>query len=98
MPGSTRISINQESDGDPLVFRVEVHEGGGSTAHQVTMSSKTYRELTGGRVSPEKLVAASFEYLLEREKKESILSNFDLTLITSFFPQYSSDIKSRLRD
>ncbi|HSG04780.1 MAG TPA: hypothetical protein VLB09_00120 [Nitrospiria bacterium] len=96
MAGPARISIDQESDGDPLIFRVEVHEGGGSTAHQVTMSGQTYRELTGGKVTPERLIAASFEYLLERERKEAILSTFDLTLITSFFPQYSGDIKSRL--
>ena len=97
MPGPTRISVDQESEGDPLIFRVEVHEGGGSTAHQVTMSSQTYRKLTGEKVSAEKLVVASIEYLLERERKESILSNFDISLIASFFPQYSSDIKSRLR-
>lgn len=81
---------------DPMIFKVTVDEEGSSTRHQVTVDGKTVQELTGGKSSPEKLIEASFRYLLERERKESILSNFDLVLITSFFPGFPGEIKDRL--
>lgn len=86
----------EDTKEDFMIFKVTVDEGGSSTRHQVTVDGKTYQELTGGKSSPENLVEASFRYLLERERKESILSNFDLMLISSFFPGYSGEIKDRL--
>lgn len=86
----------EDPQGDPMIFKVTVDEGGSSTIHQVTVDGRTYKDLTGGKYSPEKLIEASFIYLLERERKESILSNFDLMLISSFFPGYSGEIKDRL--
>jgi hypothetical protein len=41
-------------------------------------------------------VRRSFEFLLERESKESILSRFDLSLISRYFPEYEQEIKRRL--
>ena len=38
----------------------------------------------------------SFEFLLEREPKESILRQFDLPLIGRYFPEYEREIKKRL--
>ena len=38
----------------------------------------------------------SFEFLLEREAKESILSRFDLPLIGRYFPEYEKEIRKRL--
>jgi len=41
-------------------------------------------------------VRRSFEFLLEREPKESILTRFDLSLISRYFPEYEREIKRRL--
>ena len=38
--------------------------------------------------APEELVRRSFEFLLERESKESILREFDLSVIQRYFPEY----------
>lgn len=38
------------------------------------------------------LVEASFAFLLEREPKESILREFDLTVIGRYFPEYEQEI------
>ncbi len=38
--------------------------------------------------TPEELVRRSFEFLLHRESKESILREFDLSVIRRFFPDY----------
>ena len=38
----------------------------------------------------------SFRFLLERERKESILSSFDLTVIGRYFTEYEREIAERL--
>ncbi len=38
--------------------------------------------------TPEALVRRSFEFLLQRESKESILREFDLSVIQRYFPDY----------
>lgn len=43
-------------------------------------------------VSPEKLVEKTFEFLLSREPKESILRNFDLDVVGNYFDDYESEI------
>jgi tRNA nucleotidyltransferase/poly(A) polymerase len=62
----------------------------------VTLTRAAYERLTGGKVSPERLVQESFRFLLEREPKESILRSFDLSVISNYFPAYERVIKKRL--
>ena len=75
-------------------FRVEVHDGASSTLHTVTASSDDLKRY-GGDVQPETLIEKSFEFLLEREPKESILCAFDLPVIEQYFPDYPNDIRLR---
>jgi len=44
----------------------------------------------------ERLLVATFEFLLEREPKESILSRFDLRVIARYFPEYDDEVRRRL--
>ena len=81
---------------DASHFRVRVIEVASETAHQVTLDPKDYAKLAGATVEPEKLIRKSFEFLLEREPKESILSRFDLSGIGRYFPEYEREIKKRL--
>jgi hypothetical protein len=46
--------------------------------------------------TPERLLEASFEFLLEREPKEAILPRFELPIIERYFPEYASTIASRV--
>jgi hypothetical protein len=78
-------------------FRVTVREGGGRTVHTVTVEPAYAQRLTGGAVPPEELVRRSFEFLLEREGKESILGAFDLPVIGRYFPGYEAEIGRRIR-
>lgn len=88
------IDVKRVSDSDdPLVYEVIVREGGTKTTHRVNVSSSEYQDLTGGSVPPEKLVECSFEFLLEREPKESIIKTFDLSIISRYFPEYEIRIK-----
>jgi hypothetical protein len=81
---------------DKSKFRVRVIESGIETIHDVTVSPNDYTSLTNGKVEPEELVRRSFEFLLEREPKESILTLFDLSVIGRYFPEYEREIKRRL--
>jgi hypothetical protein len=77
-------------------FRVRVIEAGSETSHDVTVSPNDYTRLAGGKVEPEEHVRRSFEFLLEREPKESILKRFDLSVISRYFPEYEREIKRSL--
>ena len=81
---------------DATHFRVRVIEGGSESVHQVTLDPKDYAKLAGATVGPDELLRKSFQFLLEREPEESILSRFDLSVISSYFPEYEREIKRRL--
>ena len=88
-------TVTVEKIGD-LEFLVRVSEAGSESTHRVTLKQDDYDSLTGGKVKPEELVKQSFEFLLERESKESILSRFDLSVIRRYFPEYDREIKRRV--
>jgi hypothetical protein len=67
-----------------------------TTVHTVTLRRDDYQRLTGGKVTPEKLIEKSFEFLLERESNTSVLSRFDLPVIGNYFPEYEKTIVKRL--
>jgi hypothetical protein len=90
------IDVSTSERDDAYQFEVTVREGGSQSRHSVTLKKSDYERLTGGEVSPEDLVTESFRFLLEREPKESILSSFDLTVISRYFPEYDREIKTRL--
>jgi hypothetical protein len=87
------IQVEQLGDGE---FRVRVVEGASESAHRVTLKPEDYSRLAAGKVEPQELVRRSFEFLLENEPKESILSRFDLSVIRRYFPQFEREIKRRL--
>ena len=74
-------------------FAVTVGEGGSETNHQVELDDDYFRKLTEGNESKEELVRRSFEFLLQREPKESILGRFHLSVIARYFPEYESKIR-----
>jgi hypothetical protein len=77
-------------------FRVAVREAKSATHHRVTLKGTTYDALTGGTATPEDLVRAAFAFLLEREPKESILAEFDVTVISRYFPEFQKRIRTYL--
>jgi hypothetical protein len=76
-------------------YRVRVIEGASESTHQVTVKPNDYRRLTGGKIEAEELVRRSFEFLLAREAKESILAQFDLQVIRRYFPEYEREIRRK---
>ena len=83
-------------DAEPPVFRfhVTVREGGSATEHAVSLSADDLARLGHGH-EPEDFVRACFEFLLEREPKESILPSFDVSAIGRYFPEFEQVIRTR---
>lgn len=66
------------------------------TTHQVKVDPSYYEKLTQGSVPARTLVERSFDFLLERESNTSILSSFDLRVISRYFPEYERAISQML--
>lgn len=81
---------------DATHFRVRVIEAGSESTYHVTLDPKDRARLASPTAEPEELIRKSFEFLLEREPKESILGRFDLSVISRYFPEYEREIKRRL--
>ena len=92
MKGIDMIEVRRTGEGDPLEFEVVVREGKGGTRHDVTMSQQTYERLTAGKHTPARCLEAAFRFLLDREPKESILSRFDVTVISRYFPEFEREL------
>jgi hypothetical protein len=69
-------------------YTVIIEEQGSSTTHTVTLDDKYYEKLTHKKIKKEELIKKSFEFLLQREPKESILRRFDLKVISRYFTEY----------
>ena len=76
---------------DDIKYLVVV-ESRTTTEHTVTLPAVYYQTLTRGRITPEELIKKSFEFLLEREPNTSILRRFELSLISTYFPDYESKV------
>jgi hypothetical protein len=74
-------------------FRVRVSEGDSETTHEVTVTEADLARLGKGYGSPEAFLRACFEFMLAREPKESILSRFDVGVISRYFPEFEQEIR-----
>ena len=77
--------------------RVTVREGGSQTTHQVGVPEDIYQKLTQGKISKAECVRTAFRFLLDRESKESILSKFDLPVISRYFPEFEREFSKYLK-
>ncbi|MBC8527738.1 MAG: hypothetical protein H8D22_12955, partial [Candidatus Cloacimonetes bacterium] len=59
----------------------------------VTLDDEYYRQLFDGKIPKDALIKRSFEFLLKREPKESILQKFNLRIIKNYFPEYENEIQ-----
>jgi hypothetical protein len=85
------VQISIESSGGS-VYRVVVSQGKSKTTHDVTVTPEDVARYAPG-APPERLLEASFEFLLEREPASSILSRFALPVIERYFPEYPRIIR-----
>ena len=64
------------------------------TKHVVSVTDQMLLNLTKNKISKEELLNFSFNFLLEREPNTSILSTFDIIVISKYFPEYISKVEN----
>lgn len=72
---------------------VTVTDHGTSREYEVAVSTAELDRFAPGSGEPCSLVSRSFEFLLAREPKESILRSFGLALIGRYYPEFESEIR-----
>ena len=83
------ISIKKRTDD---VFVVTVADGM-TTTHTVTVTDKSFTDLTDNNVTKTQLLEFSFNFLLDREPNTSILSSFDINVISKYFSDYKDEVR-----
>ena len=86
---SAQITVERSGD---TVYRVTVQDGKTRTTHDVTVTPEDVARYASG-ATPERLLEASFEFLLAREPASSILSRFALPVIERYFSEYPRVIR-----
>ena len=74
------------------VFVVTVANGI-TTTHTVTVTGQSLTDLTNKNVTKTQLLEFSFNFLLDREPNTSILSSFDINVISKYFSDYRDEVK-----
>jgi hypothetical protein len=94
LPGSdvTTIDVKCDPEADRWACAVTLADERGRSVHQVGVARRDLERLAPGATAPDDLVRRSFEFLLEREARHSILAAFDLPLIGRYFPEYEATI------
>jgi hypothetical protein len=77
------------------LYHVSIEEGATRRVHDVTVTPHDVARYAPG-VPAERLVEASFEFLLAREPKEAILPRFSLPTIERYFPDYPMKLRELL--
>jgi hypothetical protein len=90
----TQIAVTRvaERSGSTRFEVVVSDDEGSSTTHAVSLSDADRGRLAGSYESLEDFVRACFAFLLEREPKESILRSFDVSAISTYFPEFEREI------
>lgn len=73
-------------------FRVDVTKEGETSRHEVTVSPESMIRF-GWTGTPEDLIRHSFDFLLERESMDSILSKFEISDIVTYFPEFEEAVR-----
>ena len=87
----TRSSISIEKRNDD-VFEVTVVDSI-TTAHEVTITDQSLSDLSENNVTKTQLLEFSFRFLLDREPNTSILSSFDINVISRYFSNYKDEVR-----
>ncbi len=74
------------------VYQVKVYEGGEDSKYGVSVQKSDFQRLRKDGETPDQFIARVFEFLLEREPMQTILSRFDVSVIPEYFPEFEEEI------
>lgn len=95
VPPSFVHTIDITATGDHR-YGVQVTDGDATTSHRVTVPTELLDRWNLDGVDEETVVRESFAFLLEREPASSIMSEFSLSVIPRYFPEYDEELSRRL--
>ena len=75
--------------------QVTVKDGDGESRHSVTLTRADFQRLARDGETPQDLIKRSFEFLLQREPRTSILASFELPEIGRYFPEFEREMGKR---
>ena len=87
----TRSSISIEKRNDN-VFEVTISDRV-TTTHTVTVTNQSLTDLADDNTTKTELLEFSFNFLLDREPNTSILSSFDINVISRYFSNYGHEVR-----
>jgi hypothetical protein len=95
MSDPSHVDVRCHRSGRGWLCRATVGDDPAATTHEVEVTDEDLSRF-GPAVGVERLVEASFGFLLEREPRESILRRFALPVIGRYFPEYEAEVRRRL--
>ena len=78
-----------------MTYEVNV-EGEEFTTHEVTLTPKYHKKLTGGLVTPEVLIEKSFQFMLKQTSNTKIEKSIDLAKVARKFPDFEYNVRIML--
>jgi len=87
------IAVESAAADGGWIARVSLDDGRSKREYEVNVSAAELARLDPGASDPDRLVRRSFEFLLAREPRESILASFGLSVIGRYFPEFESEIR-----
>ena len=85
----TTIDVQCLPTADGAACAVVVRDATGESSYHVTVTDPACAD-------HDRLVRETFEFLLEREPRGSILPSFDLSVVRRYFPEYDDEIQARM--
>jgi len=89
------IAVECSVAGGGWLAEVTVADSRSTRRFEVRVSTAELRRFAPEAADPADLVRRSFEFLLAREPKESILPVFDLSVIERYFPEFEREMGPR---
>lgn len=87
------IEIGTETEGrNQWSYEVRVVDGGQRFDYRVSLNWSDYDLWCHGRVAPERVVRAAFNFLLSKEPASSILPKFDCSVIRRYFAEVDREL------
>lgn len=91
------IDVGTETEGsNHWAYEVRVQDNGHRYEYRVTLGWSDYDLWCHGRVAPERVVKAAFEFLLAREAASSIQPKFDCSVIRRYFSEVDRELPTMI--
>lgn len=91
------IDIQSQTEKDNgWAYEVKLNHQRRDYNYSVTLSRSDYEKWASGQQSPNEVIQAAFDFLLEREGPGSIMSQFDCSVIRRFFPEVDRELPKKL--